>query len=40
MQGKKNLGFVETSTKMLYLDLKAVVEDYAVANDSDAFEAV
>ena len=34
------MSFRDSSMKMLYLDLKAVAEEYAVVNDSDAFETV
>lgn len=38
VESKTNLGFKESGTKLVYVDLKAMAENYAVANDQDDFE--
>lgn len=38
IESKTNLGFEESSTKLVYIELKAMAENYAVANDNDEFE--
>lgn len=38
--GKHNLAWREGTTLMVYLDLKAVVEEYAILNDSESFEVL
>ena len=40
MDGKHNMSFRGNTMKMLYLDLKAVAEEYAVVNDFEDFEQV
>ena len=39
-ESKRNLLFQECGVRMLYVDLKAFVEDYAVVNDEESFEVV
>lgn len=36
--GKYNLAWRDSTTRMVYLDLKGVVEEYAVLNDAESFE--
>ena len=38
IEKKYNLRWKGDSTRMLYVDLKANIEDYAVANDTESFE--
>jgi len=38
VESKTNLGFKESGTKLVYIELKAMAENYAVANDNDEFE--
>lgn len=40
IDGKYNIGWREDSTRMLYVDLKATVDEYAAVNDLDEFEIV
>ena len=35
---KHNLGWRDNGTKMVYVDLRAAVEQYAVVNDDNEFE--
>jgi len=38
IESKTNLGFKESGTKLVYIELKAMAETYAVANDNQEFE--
>lgn len=38
IEGKSNLFFKESATKIVYVELKAKTESYAVANHEDDFE--
>lgn len=38
IESKTNLGFKESGTKLVYIEPKAMAENYAVANDNDEFE--
>jgi len=38
IESKTNLGFKESGTKLVYIDLKAMAENYAIAQDEDEFE--
>jgi len=38
--GKYNLAWTDSNVRMLYVDLRAFIEDYAVVNDKDSFEVV
>ncbi len=38
LDAKYNLGWARNSSRVVYVDLKAFVESYAVGNDQDDFE--
>jgi len=38
IESKTNLGFKDSGTKVVYIELKAMAENYAVANDNADFE--
>jgi len=38
IESKTNLGFKDSGTKLVYVDLKAMAETYAVVNDNEEFE--
>jgi len=38
IESKTNLGFKDSGTKLVYVDLKAMAEKYAVVNDDEEFE--
>lgn len=38
IESKTNLALIESGTKLVYIELKAIAENYAIANDNDEFE--
>lgn len=40
IQQKCNLGWRESSALIVYVDMKAIVENYAIVNDGQAFEVL